>query len=64
VPVFYCFLDSLLALYGSGKTTGLVLDSGEEVTTVLPIHEGSPINHAQVMVDFGGADLNMYLHRL
>ena len=41
VPGFYCFQDSLLALYGSGKTTGLVLDSGEDITTVLPIFEGS-----------------------
>jgi len=64
VPVFYCFVDSLLALYGSGKTTGLVLNSGEDVTSALPIHDGSPIYHAQVMTDFGGSDLNMYLYSL
>lgn len=64
VPVFYCFVDSLLALYGSGKTTGIVLNSGEDVTTALPIHDGACVNHAQVMTDFGGSDVNMYLQSL
>jgi actin len=64
VPGFYCFVNSLLSLYGSGRTTGVVLDSGEEITTVLPIQEGSALSHAQVMVDFGGSDLNLFLHRL
>jgi len=64
VPGFYCFVNSLLSMYGSGRTTGVVLDSGEEITTVLPIQEGSVLSHAQVMVDFGGSDLNLFLHRL
>jgi len=56
VPGFYCYLNTLLALYASGKTTGLVIDSGEEVTSVMPIFEGSSVNYAQSMFDFGGSD--------
>lgn len=47
VPGYYCYSSSLLALYGSGKTTGVVIDSGEDITSVLPINEGSPITYAQ-----------------
>ena len=35
----HSFSQAVLALYASGRTTGLVLDSGE-VTYAVPIYEG------------------------
>jgi actin len=64
VPFFYCYLNSLLSLYGSGRTTGMIIDSGEEVTSVMPILEGSSQNYAQSLNYFGGGDLNCFLQRL
>ena len=39
-PGYYCMNGSLLALYGSSRTSGLVVDSGEDLTSVVPIVEG------------------------
>lgn len=60
-PGIYGTSHGLLALYGSGKTTGLVIDSGEDVTNVMPIQDGYLINHAYGMIEIGGSDVNEYL---
>jgi len=53
--------SSILGLYGSGKVSGLVVDSGQGVTSVVPITEGHSFPHAIVTMDIGGGELTDYL---
>lgn len=64
VPGFYCSIHALLSMYGSGRTNGLVIDSGEDVTTIVPIENGYVLNYAHLMVNLGGSDLNSSLQKL
>ena len=64
VPGLYCAVHGLLALYGSGKTTGLVIDSGEDVTNIVPIQDGYMVTTAHGMIELGGSDINEYLQTL
>lgn len=40
VPCLYVSSQEVCALYASGRTTGLILDSGDGVTHAVPIFEG------------------------
>ena len=40
VPAFYVADQSVLSLYTSGRTTGLVLDMGYGMTTAVPVYDG------------------------
>ena len=64
VPAFDVAIDSVLALYASGRTTGLVVNSGHEVTSTVPIYEGHALLDAVRRMYFAGNDITDFLMKL
>lgn len=57
---FFLAKQPFLSLISSQRLTGLVLESGESVTQILPIVDGFPLLYAAQQINFAGRDVTNY----
>jgi actin-related protein 2 len=56
--------QAVLTLYAQGLMTGIVLDSGDGVTHVIPVYQSYGLNHCIKRLDIAGRDVTKHLIEL
>ncbi|KAF3702527.1 Actin CyI, cytoplasmic Precursor [Channa argus] len=64
VPFTYVAMQAVLALYATGRSTGVVFESGDGVSHCVPVFEGYGLPHALQRFPLAGADVTMQLKKL
>jgi len=60
----YVAIQAILTLYAQGLLTGVVVDSGDGVTHVVPVYDGFSLPHLTQRVNVAGRDVTRYLIKL
>eukprot|EP01084_Bolivina_argentea_P207695 354326_1 len=58
---FHIINDAVLSLYASGRTTGVILDSGYDSTNIVSISQGSYVFNSVRNLNIGGIDITNHL---
>jgi actin-related protein 2 len=60
----YVAIQAVLALYAQGISSGVVVDSGDGVTHIVPVYESVVLNHLTRRLDIAGRDITRHLINL
>lgn len=60
----YVAIQAVLALYAQGLSSGVVVDSGDGVTHIVPVYESVVLNHLTKRIDVAGRDVTRNLINL
>ena len=64
VQNIYVAIQAVMSLYANGRSTGLVVDSGDGVTHTVPVFEGFSIPHAIEKMEIAGRVITDYAQKL
>ncbi|KAL8265825.1 hypothetical protein R6Q59_003169 [Mikania micrantha] len=64
LPAMSLYLQAILSMYASGRTTGIVLDIGDGMSQFVPVYESHMLPHGPVRHNLGGRDLTLYLMKI
>ncbi|KAK3271134.1 hypothetical protein CYMTET_20495 [Cymbomonas tetramitiformis] len=64
VPAACIHSNAELALYASGRMTGVSLAISEQSTRIIPVYEGCEVSHAIRVMDIGANDLTEFMMKL
>jgi len=60
----YVAIQAILTLYAQGLLTGVVVDSGDGVTHIVPVYEGFSLPHNTARINIAGRDVTQHLINL
>ena len=64
VPATYVSVQSVLSLYASGRTNGIVLESKDDFTYAVPVDQGYAVRNAITRLEIAGGHLTDHLMQM